>query len=157
LKLKKSKKSKQPQIGGAAAAAWEHHLTPEKKEELGEEYAAELKRKYDIGKRTVLAIAVLNLLLAHMSIFLGFNIAAFIIQFLLSVILIFVLPGVRVIFITGAALVIFLSQGTWAFNADYGVLPLVFTIVNIAFFVVSAILLLASSNVADYLYTKRYG
>ena len=157
MKRKTTGKSKQPQIGGAAAAAWEHHLTPEAKERLGEEYAAELKRKHDAGKLAVLIISATNLGLALMSLFISFNLVTFAVQVLLSVFLFFGLPGARVLFAIGVVLIIILSGGGWTVYPDYGYFRVVFTAVNTILPAIGAILLFASSNIADYLYTKRYG
>jgi len=157
LKRKESEKKKQPQIGGAAAAAWEHHLTAEAKEKLGEEYAAELRRKHDRGKNIVLTISAVNLGLALVSIFIYFNTFAFIAQILLSIILFFAIPGNRVFFPVGVIVIIFLSQGGWTTSPDYGVFRVVLTAINTFFLAISTIVLFANQNVSDYLYTKRYG
>ena len=157
MKSKASNKKKQPQIGGAAAAAWEHHLTPEAKEKLGEEYAAELRRKHDIGKNIVLTISAVNLGFALVSIFFNFNVFAFIVQILLSIILFFAIPGNRVFLLVGVVVIIFLSQGGWTTYPDYSVFRVIFTALNTFFLASSTILLFANPNVSDYLYTKRYG
>ena len=157
MKQKKQKKIKQPQIGGAAAATWEHHLTDEAKEQLGEEYGDLLKRNYDIGRKFVLSIVAVNLLFAVISIFLNFNIVALIVQILLSVVLFFVVPASRGIFIVGVAVIIFASHGGLTIQEGYSILRFIFTALNTFFLAISAILLLTNANISDYLYTKRYG
>jgi len=157
LNQKKENKKKQPQIGGAAAAAWEHHLTDEAKEQLGEEYGEMLKRNYDIGRKFVLAIVAVNLLLAIISIFLNFNVVALIAQILLSVVLYFVPPGSKAIFAVGIVVILVSSRGGWSVGEAYSVLTIIFTALNTFFLALSAIFILVNANISDYLYTKRYG
>lgn len=153
----KKKKTQIPQIGGDAAAAWDHHLTPEAKEALGLAYEQEQLVNQQFGKYLVVGTAIFNICLALAMAITHLNIAALIVQVVISVVLFLGIPGVKAFFAAGAATILFLVATAWPDAAESGVVSVVFASINCLTLIVSSVILFANDYASDYLYSKRYG
>lgn len=157
MNMKRKPTVKAPPRGGDAAAAWEHHLKPEDKEQLAEQYRTEQARKMNLGKTVVLLIVAVNAVLAFVSIFTGFNAILFGARVLMCIALFLGAPGIKPLFAAGALVSVIIISGNWLNPGDAPMYRVVFNIIDSACLIVSSLILFVDENVSDYLYMKRNG
>jgi len=133
-------------------------LTQEQKEQAMLEFRAGQERRVRVGRRIVLTIAILNIVMSVLSFFIDFNIISLIVQIALSIALIygvtwvryylaigFGLSGIGALYIAGLASVRF---PLWA---------VLFFLAYAIFLFGTCVLLFTSKSVSEYMYAKKHG
>ncbi len=132
--------------------------TKEEREQEYNRYLARQERQYTMGRAIVFSIASINVIFAILSAFTDFRFFSLIIQVAMSIALFAGVTWVRYLFVIGSALSILLSFmviAGYAAEMPWGVLLL--TVIQMGFSAGSAILLLRSNAVSDFLYSQKNG
>lgn len=122
------------------------------------EFEAKQGKRHFIGKLIVMIIALLNILFSVMSAIANFNIFSLIIQITLSIALFLGVTWVRYLFAIGSGLSVMLGfYLLMVVISDPPVLITVFLVTNMAFNIISSILLFTNKCVSEFLYAQKNG
>ncbi|MBE6885752.1 MAG: hypothetical protein E7486_02285 [Ruminococcaceae bacterium] len=144
--------------------AWEE--TTRSEAEINQFLAEDSIRRQELfqrGKIIVIVITVANLFVALLGFLVDSELLSLLIQIALSAALLSGFSWVRYLFAVGAALSalgdLFVLLGGVDFSANpmMGVLFALLLVIDMAFCIVSSVLLFRSKAVTEYLYTKRNG
>ncbi len=140
----------------------EDEESKEEKEAGYQEFLSYQERQYKVGKGIVYTLAVLNVLASAGSMVLDFSfrtLFSFVVQIILSVALCWGVGWVRWLFVAGAGLSAAAMLGLlcqpefWQIGSAF---LTVYVLVSLAFSIITALLLIFSKAVREFLYAQKY-
>jgi len=123
-----------------------------------EDYQIRQNKKFIVGKKIILFIAITNIIMSILTAILNFNIITLIIQITFSIILISGITWVRYLFVFGAVInIIFIFYILTGLNYEFflPVWAIIILLIDLTYSIACSILLLFNECVSEYIYAKN--